>query len=249
MVKPFLLLSSVLSILYIWKGDFETTGCIGDTIGGTTAPFIGLISIYYLYKTLKEQQQFNQMQRASNNAQMQLIKDEQFKSTFFLLLQEQRDILKSLQTSCPTLDSVGTKVNVHKVSGQDFFMMAIYEIRLLFDAMEMPKYQNDYNMNDASELMQHVYEGLYQGVNLPQELKEENKRNVDEVKSILRQQFVFDKFKIVEKEFVRYKSMMSEEKIRFVYSKFFARYENCGYYFRHLKYVAIFGMKHRPVYK
>ena len=121
MVKPFLLLSSVLSILYIWKGDFETTGCIGDTIGGTTAPFIGLISIYYLYKTLKEQQQFNRMQQASNNAQMQLIKDEQFKSTFFLLLQEQRDILKSLQTSCPTLDSVGTKVNVHKVSGQDFF--------------------------------------------------------------------------------------------------------------------------------
>lgn len=243
MVKPFLLLSSVLSILYIWKGDFETTGCIGDTIGGTTAPFIGLISIYYLYKTLKEQQQFNQMQRVSNNAQMQLIKDEQFKSTFFLLLQEQRDILKSLQTSCPTLDSVGTKVNVHKVSGQDFFMMAIYEIRLLFDAMEMPKYQNDYNMNDASDLMQHVYEGLYQGVNLPQELEEENKRNVDEVKSILRQQFVFDKFKIVEKEFVRYKSMMSEEKIRFVYSKFFARYENCGYYFRHLyrilKYIEI----------
>ena len=157
MVKPFLLLSSVLSILYLWKGDFETTGCIGDTIGGTTAPFIGLISIYYLYKTLKEQQQFNRMQQASNNAQMQLIKDEQFKSTFFLLLQEQRDILKSLQTSCPTLDSVGTKVNVHKVSGQDFFMMAIYEIRLIFDAMEMPRYQNNYNTNDASDLMKQVY--------------------------------------------------------------------------------------------
>lgn len=122
-------------------------------------------------------------------------------------------------------------------------MMAIYEIRLLFDAMEMPKYQNGYNMNDASDLMQHVYEGLYQGVNLPQELDEENGRNVYGAKRILRQQFVFDKFKIVKEEFVRYKSMISEEKIRFVYSKFFARYENCGYYFRHLyrilKYIEI----------
>ena len=79
-------------------------------------------------------------------------------------------------------------------------MMAIYEIRLLFDAMEMPKYQNGYNMNDASDLMQHVYEGLYQGVNLPQELDEENGRNVYGAKRILRQQFVFDKFKIVKEE-------------------------------------------------
>lgn len=39
--------------------NFTNTGQIGDTIGGITAPIIGLISIILLYKTLKEQQKFN----------------------------------------------------------------------------------------------------------------------------------------------------------------------------------------------
>lgn len=36
------------------------TGYIGDTIGGTTAPTIGAISIFLLYKTLRDQQSFKE---------------------------------------------------------------------------------------------------------------------------------------------------------------------------------------------
>lgn len=90
----------VIAIIFITLGRKVldgNTGYIGDTIGGTTAPTIGLISIFLLYKTLRDQQSFNEKQQKSIECQTQLIRDEQFKSTFFMLLQEQRDILKSLQ--------------------------------------------------------------------------------------------------------------------------------------------------------
>lgn len=41
---------------------FEGTGEIGDTIGGTTAPIVGVVSITLLFITLKEQRKFNDRQ-------------------------------------------------------------------------------------------------------------------------------------------------------------------------------------------
>jgi len=54
----------------------STTGQIGDTIGGITAPFLGFISILFLYLTLKEQQNFNGTQQiASDFGILMQIKD------------------------------------------------------------------------------------------------------------------------------------------------------------------------------
>lgn len=47
--------------------DFTNTGQIGDAIGGITAPIIGLISIWLLYITFREQRQFNEKQSEFNN--------------------------------------------------------------------------------------------------------------------------------------------------------------------------------------
>lgn len=49
------------------KLDFTKTGNIGDTVGGITAPFVGLISIILLYLTLKEQIRINDNQKKENN--------------------------------------------------------------------------------------------------------------------------------------------------------------------------------------
>lgn len=46
------------------------TGQIGDTIGGTTAPFWGFLSVILLYITLKEQQSFNKMQKLSSDLEV-----------------------------------------------------------------------------------------------------------------------------------------------------------------------------------
>ncbi len=46
--------------------NFTETGQIGDTIGGITAPIVGLCSIFLLYYTLKEQMIFNKSQSKDN---------------------------------------------------------------------------------------------------------------------------------------------------------------------------------------
>lgn len=222
-------------LAWLFNGVFDSSsGNIGDTLGGTTAPFIGLISVILLYWTLKEQQSFNERQQRANEAQTQLIRDEQFKSTFFMLLQEQRDILKSLQAIYPTLDSSTTKIKTHKVTGQDFFSMSIYEMRLIFDAMDMPTYQNKYDTEEAQLILESVYDKLYTGTNLPIELKEENEDAIKGAKQINKQKYIINKYKITREEFNNYKQLQMKDKIKFVYAKFFTEYENCGYYFRHL---------------
>lgn len=45
----------------------EKTGVIGDTIGGITSPFIGVLSIVLLYITFREQRQFNKTQRSASD--------------------------------------------------------------------------------------------------------------------------------------------------------------------------------------
>lgn len=53
-----------------WKSlDFTKTGSIGDTIGGITAPFVGLVSILLLWWTLKAQLDFNAKQERINDEQ------------------------------------------------------------------------------------------------------------------------------------------------------------------------------------
>ena len=61
----------------------QDTGAVGDTIGGTTAPIVGLISIFLLIWTLIEQ-------KKSNDKQIRFMQDERFENTLFNLLNEQR---------------------------------------------------------------------------------------------------------------------------------------------------------------
>lgn len=49
--------------------DFSGTGEIGDTIGGVTAPIVGLISILLLWWTLRAQLEFNEKQDRINKEQ------------------------------------------------------------------------------------------------------------------------------------------------------------------------------------
>ena len=67
----------------------QDTGAVGDTIGGTTAPIVGLISIFLLIWTLIEQ-------KKSNDKQIRFMQDERFENTLFNLLNEQREITSSL---------------------------------------------------------------------------------------------------------------------------------------------------------
>ena len=69
---------------------FDHIGEIGDSIGGLTAPVIGLLNAVLLYLTLREQFEFNEKQKKS-------VKEDQFKNTFFQLLEAQRNIVPRLK--------------------------------------------------------------------------------------------------------------------------------------------------------
>ncbi|HAC21249.1 MAG TPA: hypothetical protein DCF91_04005, partial [Porphyromonadaceae bacterium] len=104
--------------------DFTKTGDIGSTIGGITAPIVGLASVFLLTYTFleqisistrqiefsekqdnfnKQQVEFGKKQNDFNNMQIEFNKkqgcmafEEQFKSVYFSLLQMQRNIAESI---------------------------------------------------------------------------------------------------------------------------------------------------------
>ncbi|MHA7830692.1 MAG: hypothetical protein ACX93O_06310 [Flagellimonas sp.] len=57
--------------------SFMNTGQIGDTIGGTTAPFINLIAAFLVYKSFTAQIRANLDQRESHRLEMESIREQQ----------------------------------------------------------------------------------------------------------------------------------------------------------------------------
>ena len=68
-ILPTTLLTTFHCPFFGLNTDFTETGQIGDTIGGITAPIVGLLSIWLLYKTFGEQQKFNARQEEFQNQQ------------------------------------------------------------------------------------------------------------------------------------------------------------------------------------
>ena len=121
------------------------TGQIGDTIGGTTAPIVGIVSIVLLAYTLIEQLKFNAKQ-------VDLQRQEQFKTTFFELLKEQGDIKNSLFTKYEGVDMKDpTRIQKIIVKGQDFFRMGSFVLKNLFESMEYGRYCHAYDPEEIGD--------------------------------------------------------------------------------------------------
>lgn len=143
----------------------QDTGAVGDTIGGTTAPIVGLISIYLLIWTLIEQ-------KKSNNKQIRFMQDERFENTLFNLLNEQREITRSLYIDFHGLAKNDVTKEIHtNVRGYEFFKMAVYELNILFNSLDSEEFHKEYNSDTVGEMMEQIADNLYYGVNLPHELK------------------------------------------------------------------------------
>ena len=87
-----LLLTFVYCIpkIFIWNilgyenwNIYSETGTIGDTFGGLSAPFIGILNVILLIWTLYQQIKFEKKQDIFNRNQISNQKEEQFKSVFF----------------------------------------------------------------------------------------------------------------------------------------------------------------------
>ena len=215
--------------------SFVDTGDIGDTIGGTTAPIVGIVSIVLLAYTLIEQLKFNAKQ-------VDLQRQEQFKTTFFELLKEQRDIKNSLFTNYEGVDMQNpTKIQKIPVKGQDFFRMGSFVLKNLFDSMEYGHYCHAYDPEEIDDQL------AYCDAHSENYFEDSNgnlyRFSFETIKTQSKFCFLNDKYKITNEEFEAYKHLNVEQKIEFVYRRFFNVHEECGNYFRHLYRILRFVSK------
>ena len=133
-IVAFLLIVIVLPILLTrtWGPGClkftESTGWIGDTLGGVTAPFIGFLNIILLIWTLGKQVDFNK-------EQLRVQKNEQFKAAFFQMLQTQRELLHEVKGTFFSRN-MERDVNGGKVAGLDYFRNAGAELKTLFSVLD-----------------------------------------------------------------------------------------------------------------
>lgn len=116
--------------------DFTETGNIGDTIGGITAPIIGIVNVILLFVTLNRQIKFEENQDNFNKNQLLSQREEQFKSTFFQMLQTQRDLLNGLRGRFLYRHIIQRENDTNIVSGIDYFAVARVELNDIFDNFE-----------------------------------------------------------------------------------------------------------------
>lgn len=106
----------------------ESTGWIGDTLGGITAPFIGFVNIILLIWTLWKQMDFNK-------EQLTVQKNEQFKTAFFQMLQTQRELLHEVKGTFLSRNMKG-EINGGKVASLDYFRDAGLELEMVFNVLD-----------------------------------------------------------------------------------------------------------------
>lgn len=206
----------------------ESTGFIGDTIGGITSPIVGLASIILLCYTLKKQQEFEQRQLAQ-------MREEKFEATLFNLLAQQRAIRNELVESFHTLskNNVCKKID-GKAQGLDFFAMARYELYWLFRAFNDGATYNDYNETGAEAYMQSIYDEISYGPSHSEGITKEDKKILDNAKHDVMNSFYANMFNITESDIKIYNQKSDFEKVKYVYSKYYLHRQDSGHYFRHL---------------
>ena len=225
-IAPFILTRSLGLI------SFDNTGQIGDTIGGTTTPIIGIVSIYLLYHTLREQSKFNREQSI-------IAHKEQFKATFFQLLQEQRDISEKLQGTFYMLNAtkVYDKQSI-KTSGLDFFSYARQQLNIIFKSLDNPtfcgKYHTEWAHNIEREIDIIIESSPFLHFDAPEEDRQSTLMELYEKRQPFHYSYANTRYFISESVYQQYQKHNIKNKIKLGYALFYNQYENIGHYFRHL---------------
>jgi hypothetical protein len=75
--------------------DLSKSGNIGDAIGGITAPFLGLLTIFLIYLTYKSQKTELEETRKIAEEQSKTMTLQRFENTFFKLMDNHAELIKS----------------------------------------------------------------------------------------------------------------------------------------------------------
>lgn len=119
--------------------DMDTTGQVGDFIGGTVGTIMTAISIILLYKTLNEQR------KNSEDQSKQFIKS-QIENRFFELLKYHRDNVTTIE-----YDYFENLKKIKKTKGHQFFVIVNTQLQLAFDEFDKYIKKNDLKVDNIYE--------------------------------------------------------------------------------------------------
>ena len=103
------------------------------------------------------------------------MQDERFENTLFNLLNEQREITRSLYIDFHGLAQNDVTKEIHtNVRGYEFFLIAVDELNILFNSLDGEEFHIEYDSDTVGKMMEKIADNLYYGINLPHELKLEN---------------------------------------------------------------------------
>lgn len=198
----------------------------GNFIGGLFGSLLSLITIAFLYISITDQRERNKL--------------ESFENTFFNLLKSQQEITNSLNAYFPHLNE-NFYQQYKQVSGKEFFLYSIAEIKKIHKSINQIKYSGRYDESDL-EIYNHQIEELYDNQSIPNELKNEEAKSIKQGINI---QYVNKRYEISKDLFNKIVNEDDFNKIKDIYKLYFNKYRYAiGHYFRHLYHIILFVKEH-----
>jgi hypothetical protein len=133
---------------------------LGDFVGGITAPILGLVTIYLLYKAYKVQKQELQETKTALQEQSKTLTKQRFEDTFFQLL----NIHKT------NVDEI--KIQELNISGRACFKEFYNDLRLVTLVYDLINKELKLNVN-TEQLTKNAYKVFFIGLN------EHNKKHIE----------------------------------------------------------------------
>jgi hypothetical protein len=150
---------AIAGVLWVYftpsiQAEFQSSGAVGDTIGGITGPILNFVGMIVVYFSLLEQLK-------ANNAQNRAISEELRRSNEEVLLQSTENIIEAAQAAI--LAQVPTIRDIErKISGYEDELLGDTVIRKAGDLdMQMKQFENlDHHLLTSAALMTTAYERI-----------------------------------------------------------------------------------------
>jgi hypothetical protein len=229
-----------------WQADATLFSQYGEFIAGVAGPLLSFSAFLMVYRTLKLQKETLDEQKVSSDKDRQLSSEEQFKTTFFALLQRQRDIAKEVFENFSVFDKAQlTPMSIH-AAGVDYFKQAMCQLYLIYNTLDsgiFPSDNYDKLWQDWWKKESNPFSSESARLSTDNRLHEEfENAEKDEERERIKvcNAYIFNLYDIEKDRYEKYEMLDMPNRIEMGYKVFFSRYDNTGYYFRHLYHILKF---------
>lgn len=134
--------------------DFSETGSIGDTIGGLSAPIIGILGSYLVYVSFQEQLKANKIQRQALDEEIKRNKEDKWYNQHQQKYDEIKNTLQNFQLTTATGDVfIGLKAIDYatELLSKGRFDLTIYSnlMYILSNILDLQKRLDNHNDNEV----------------------------------------------------------------------------------------------------